>query len=170
MNQGPRARLLVVDDEQGIVEVVTTALNSAGYQVDSTDQAHIAIEAVRRGGLDAVILDVGLGDRSGFELMERWTAEGHRVPVIFLTARTDEEDVTRGLSIGADDYIRKPFGVKELIARVESVLRRTGGGEGEERERGARGGHGGSLGQSERRYCSRSERCAGVRARPRAWS
>ncbi|MEI2640322.1 MAG: response regulator transcription factor [Microthrixaceae bacterium] len=135
MNQGARARLLVVDDEQGIVEVVTTALNSAGYQVDSTDQAHIAIEAVRRGGLDAVILDVGLGDRSGFELMERWTAEGHRVPVIFLTARTDEEDVTRGLSIGADDYIRKPFGVKELIARVESVLRRTGGQSGSISER-----------------------------------
>jgi len=117
-------RVLVVDDESNITELVTMALRYEGFQVESAATARQARQAVLDHHPALIVLDVGLPDEDGFSLTQRLVAEGHRVPVIFLTARDATEEKVRGLTVGGDDYVTKPFSIEELVARIRAVLRR----------------------------------------------
>jgi two-component system, OmpR family, response regulator MtrA len=117
-------RLLLVEDDASIREIVTIGLTAAGFRlVTATDGRH-GLARARAGGFDAVILDVMLPSLDGFEVC-REIRKFSRVPVVMLTARTDLVDVVVGLESGADDYVKKPFELPELIARLRAVLRRT---------------------------------------------
>jgi two-component system OmpR family response regulator len=120
-------RVLVVDDEANIAELVATALRYEGFEVRTAADGASALAAVRDLAPDLVVLDVMLPDADGFDLQARIRADGQRVPVLFLTARDAVEDRVRGLTLGADDYMTKPFSLEELVARVHAVLRRTSG-------------------------------------------
>ena len=119
--------VLVVDDEVNIAELISTALRHEGFEVET---AHTGSEALARIGKrrpQLVILDVMLPDLGGFEVARRLRADSGDPPIIFLTARDTTEDKIRGLTLGGDDYVTKPFSVEELIARVQTILRRVGG-------------------------------------------
>ncbi len=120
-----QARVVVVDDEPNITDLVATALRYEGFDVAVAATGNEALEVVHRFDPDLVVLDVMLPDFDGFEVVRRLGVNGERVPVVFLTARDAVEDRVRGLSIGGDDYVTKPFSISELIARVQAVLRRT---------------------------------------------
>src|SRR5258708_9948255 len=120
-------RVLVVDDEPNIAELVATALRYEGFEVRTAADGAGALAAVRDLAPDLVVLDVMLPDADGFDLQARIRADGQQVPVLFLTARDAVEDRIRGLTLGADDYMTKPFSLEELVARVHAVLRRTSG-------------------------------------------
>jgi two-component system, OmpR family, response regulator len=122
-----RRRILVVDDEANIAALVATALRYEGFDVRTAADGAGALAAVRDLAPDLVLLDVMLPDADGFELQARIRADGQQVPVLFLTARDAVEDRVRGLTLGADDYMTKPFSLEELVARVHAVLRRTAG-------------------------------------------
>jgi two-component system OmpR family response regulator len=119
-------RVLVVDDEPNITELISMALRLDGFLIQTAATARAARQGVLEFKPDLVILDVGLPDQDGFTLVERLRAEGQRAPVIFLTARDGTEEKIRGLTIGGDDYVTKPFSLEELVARVRVVLRRHG--------------------------------------------
>jgi two-component system OmpR family response regulator len=120
------ARILVVDDEENISYIVATAVRLEGYDVRTVDTGRSALAAVGEFRPDLVVLDVMLPDLDGFEVCRRLQDSGEDVPVIFLSARDATEDRLRGLTIGADDYLTKPFSIEELIARIRIVLRRVG--------------------------------------------
>ncbi|MDK2968037.1 MULTISPECIES: response regulator transcription factor [Lacrimispora] len=117
-------QVLVVDDEPKILEVVCMLLESKGFVVFPAENGKKALEIFDSENISLIILDLMLPDVSGEEVCTIIRKKS-RVPVIMLTARVEEEDVVGGLELGADDYIMKPFGLKELYARVEAVLRRT---------------------------------------------
>jgi two-component system OmpR family response regulator len=119
-------RVLVVDDEPNIVDVVSMALKFQGFAVESAGTGAEALSAVAEFRPHLMVLDVMLPDMEGFDVAQRLGAQRARVPIIFLTARDDTADKIRGLSIGGDDYVTKPFSLEELIARVRTILRRTG--------------------------------------------
>jgi two-component system OmpR family response regulator len=126
-NDGPGAnRVLVVDDEPNMVEVVTMALRFQGFEVDTAGTGREALAAVRRFKPHLMVLDVMLPDMEGFEVASRLGAQRAGVPIIFLTARDATEDKVRGLTGGGDDYMTKPFSLEELVARIRTILRRTG--------------------------------------------
>lgn len=125
MDAEPRPRVLVVDDEQPIRELVALALRYEGFEVEAAASGAQALTAVNRRSPDLVILDVMLPDINGFEVATRLRAARHSVPVVFLTARDSVDDKVRGLTIGGDDYLTKPFAVAELVARVNAVVRRS---------------------------------------------
>ncbi len=118
--------VLVVDDEARIREVVQYALEREGFRVTCVDDGLAAIEAGQRGDVDLVVLDIGLPGVDGLEVCRRLRAI-RAVPVLFLSARSDEIDRVLGLELGGDDYLTKPFSPRELVARVKAVLRRAGG-------------------------------------------
>ncbi len=120
-------RVLVVDDEESIIQLLCTALRYEGFEVDSSDTGRGALQKVETFRPDLLLLDVMLPDLDGFEVQRRLPDGPGRLPVVFLTARRDTEDRVRGLTIGADDYVTKPFSLEEVIARVRAVLRRTKG-------------------------------------------
>jgi two-component system OmpR family response regulator len=122
----PEHRILVVDDEPNIADVVSMALRFQGYAVETTDTGAGAVAAVGAFKPHLIVLDVMLPDFDGFEVARRLGAQRARVPIIFLTARDATEDKVRGLTIGGDDYVTKPFSLEELVARVRSILRRAG--------------------------------------------
>lgn len=126
----PQASVLVAEDEDNIRFVAVGALRNAGYHVAETASGREALRVVRDAAdrPDLVVLDVMLPDLDGFEVCSRMRTDGIGVPVVFLTARDATEDRVRGLTIGGDDYIVKPFSVEELTARVAAVLRRAGKG------------------------------------------
>lgn len=127
-NEVPRRRsILVVDDEANIVDVVAGALRLDGFEVHTAGTAADALALARHRRPALLILDVRLPDVDGFEICRRLLAEGNRAPVLFLTARTDGATVAEGLVLGGDDYVRKPFHLVELVARVRALLRRSGG-------------------------------------------
>lgn len=118
-------RILVVDDEEDLCEILQYNLGNAGYQ---TEVAHSAEDAIQLslGSYDLILLDVMMGPMSGFKLADKMRKEMNlNVPVIFLTAKDTENDILTGFSLGADDYIAKPFSVNELTARVKAVLKRS---------------------------------------------
>jgi two-component system OmpR family response regulator len=121
------ARVLVVDDEDNITDLVSTALRYEGFEVDVHGNGRSALEAVGTFRPQLIILDVMLPDLDGFEMARRLQAGGRRVPILFLTARDATEDKVRGLTLGGDDYVTKPFSLEELVARVRAVLRRADG-------------------------------------------
>jgi two-component system OmpR family response regulator len=122
----PEHRILVVDDEPNIADVVSMALRFQGYGVETAGTGSDAVSAVGAFKPHLIVLDVMLPDFDGFEVARRLGAQQARVPIIFLTARDATEDKIRGLTIGGDDYVTKPFSLEELVARVRSILRRAG--------------------------------------------
>lgn len=123
---GPGPRILIVDDERHIVQVVRMNLEMERYQVITASSGTEALERVRQDLPDLVLLDVGMPELDGFETLQL-LREVSDVPVIMLTVRSDEDDIIRGLELGADDYITKPFRARELSSRIRTVLRRTRG-------------------------------------------
>jgi two-component system, OmpR family, response regulator len=119
-------RVLVVDDEPNLVEVVTMALRFQGFKVESAGNGREALAAVASFKPHLMVLDVMLPDMEGFDVAARLGAQRASVPIIFLTARDATEDKIRGLSGGGDDYMTKPFSLEELVARIRTILRRTG--------------------------------------------
>ena len=117
-------RILVVDDERNIAELVSMALKVSGFEVQTAADAREARTAVREFRPALIVLDVGLPDMDGFELVQRLLADGIKAPVIFLTARDAIEEKIHGLTVGGDDYVTKPFSLEELVARIRVVLRR----------------------------------------------
>jgi two-component system OmpR family response regulator len=118
------SRILVVDDEPNITELVATALRYEGFDVAVAGTGTDAIREATSFRPDLLVLDVMLPDRDGFELLTRLRADRLEMPVVFLTARDSTEDKVRGLTVGGDDYVTKPFSLEELVARVRAVLRR----------------------------------------------
>jgi two-component system, OmpR family, response regulator len=126
---GEQVRVLVVDDEPNIVDVISMALRFEGFDVESAGSGGAAIAAVAARRPQLLVLDVMLPDIDGFEVARRLATARVDVPIIFLTARDATDDVVRGLTLGGDDYVTKPFSLEELIARVRTILRRSGVGE-----------------------------------------
>jgi two-component system OmpR family response regulator len=120
------AQILVVEDEPNLSFVVSAALRLAGFSVVEATTGHEALSEAARDSIDLVLLDVMLPDIDGFEICRRLRAGGSELPVLFLTARDATDDRVRGLTIGGDDYLTKPFSVEEMVARVQAVLRRSG--------------------------------------------
>ncbi|HJV96041.1 MAG TPA: two-component system response regulator CreB [Albitalea sp.] len=118
-----KPRILIVEDEPGIADTLQYALRTDGFEPAWVHTGEDALAALRAQPPALVILDVGLPDSSGFEVFKR-LREFSDVPVVFLTARSDEIDRVVGLELGADDYVAKPFSPRELVARVRSILRR----------------------------------------------
>jgi len=119
-------RVLLIEDESRIVEILTGALARAGFVVDSIGSCADASEAVSTIHYDAAILDLGLPDGDGLALLAALRSSGNELPILVLTARDAVEDRVSGLDAGADDYLVKPFAMSELIARVKALLRRPG--------------------------------------------
>jgi two-component system phosphate regulon response regulator PhoB len=121
------AKVLVVEDEEGLSELLSYNLQKEGFAVSTVDDGDEALVALREEQPDLVLLDWMLPNTSGIEICRRIRArnETRETPVIMLTARGEEEDRVRGLELGADDYLTKPFSMTELIARIRAVLRRT---------------------------------------------
>jgi two-component system, OmpR family, catabolic regulation response regulator CreB len=119
-----KPRILIVEDEPGIADTLQYALRTEGFEPAWVATGEAALVQIQSQPPALVILDVGLPDSSGFEVFKRLRAIDGQVPVIFLTARSDEIDRVVGLELGADDYVPKPFSPRELVARVRGVLRR----------------------------------------------
>lgn len=123
-------RILVVDDEEDLCEILKFNLENEGYEVDTANSAEEALK-MNIGSYNLLLLDVMMGEISGFKMAsllkkDKKTAQ---VPIIFITAKDTENDTVTGFNLGADDYISKPFSLREVIARVKAVLRRTQQGE-----------------------------------------
>jgi two-component system OmpR family response regulator len=125
--------VLVVDDEESLTELVGTALRYEGFQVETTRSGRDGLAAATSFRPHLIVLDVMLPDIDGFEVQRRLAADRLDVPILFLTARDETEAKVRALTVGADDYVTKPFSLDELVARVRAVLRRTGEAERPER-------------------------------------
>ena len=119
-------RILVVDDDQDIRLLLRSLLERAGYDVQEAEDGKVALRAFYENPPALVILDVSMPELDGYQTLER-LRDLSDVPVLMLTARSQELEKVRGLSAGADDYVAKPFGRQELLARVQALLRRTGG-------------------------------------------
>jgi two-component system OmpR family response regulator len=127
MSESPEThRILVVDDEPNIVDVVSMALRFQGFTVETAGTGGEALAAVTAFKPHLIVLDVMLPDMEGFDVAQRLGAQRARVPIIFLTARDATDDKIRGLTLGGDDYVTKPFSLEELVARIRSILRRSG--------------------------------------------
>ena len=124
-----RRRILVVDDEERMVRFIRMNLEHDGFQVSEAFNGKEAIQKIRDVTPDLILLDVMMPDIDGFEVLET-VREVSQVPVIMLTAKGEEDDRVRGLELGADDYVTKPFSPRELVSRVKAVLRRTEGATG----------------------------------------
>lgn len=117
--------LMIVDDEAGVRDLLADALKLAGFQTITAPDGMSALTALRSHKPDLLIVDINMPLMDGFELIERIRSEGNLTPALMLTARGEKSDVTRGLTLGADDYVTKPFGLEELILRIKAILRRS---------------------------------------------
>jgi len=120
---GASIKILVVDDEPAIRKLLRVGLGAEGYDIVEAGTARDAIAAVKADRPDLILLDLGLPDMQGHDLLERWRAAPLELPIIILSSRTDEAGIVRALELGADDYVTKPFGTKELVARIRVALR-----------------------------------------------
>lgn len=121
-----RKRLLVVEDDPSILRGLELNLQLEGYDILSATDGQQAAALIHNDRFDLVVLDLMLPHLNGFQLIKRLRARDRETPIIILSAKSDEEDIVRGLDLGADDYVTKPFRVAELLARVKAHLRRTG--------------------------------------------
>ena len=117
--------ILIVDDEAGVRELLGDALRIAGFETATASDGMSALTAIRNKKPDLLIIDINMPLMDGFELVERLRSTGDNTPALMLSARADRADVTRGLTLGADDYVTKPFGLEELLLRVKAILRRS---------------------------------------------
>jgi len=115
--------VLVVDDEPAIRRFLRLSFDAEGYQVGEAGDGRSALEALRTGSADILILDLGLPDIDGLEVIRELRERGSLIPIIVLSSRTDERVKVQALDLGADDYVGKPFGIEELLARIRSALR-----------------------------------------------
>lgn len=120
----PSRRILVIEDNRDIARLVQMHLRDASYRVDTVENGAEGLDRARTSHYDLIILDLMLPQLDGLELCRRLRAEGSRVPILMLTAKTAEVDRVLGLEIGADDYLTKPFSIHELVARVNALFRR----------------------------------------------
>ncbi|MGB3878064.1 MAG: response regulator transcription factor [Shinella zoogloeoides] len=120
---GAGVRILVVDDEPPIRKLLRVGLSAQGYVVVEAMNARVATELVKSERPDFIVLDLGLPDMPGHDLLARWRGEGVDLPIIILSSRTDEAGIVKALELGADDYVAKPFGMNELVARIRVALR-----------------------------------------------
>ena len=127
MDVSSNERILVVDDEENITYLLRSALRHFGFEVQVAADGRSALKAVRTQPPDLVVLDVMLPDIDGFGVCRRLRGEGIETPVLFLTARDGSDEAVRGLTLGGDDYVTKPFSLEEVVARVQALLRRSGG-------------------------------------------
>jgi len=118
-------RILVVDDEDAIVQVIEQRLRRDGFEVAVANDGARALALMTELQPALAVLDLGLPDMDGLDVLRQWRARGSQVPVIILTARGDEMERVVGLEVGADDYVIKPFSPRELVARIRALLRRT---------------------------------------------
>lgn len=126
-SQERSATILVVDDEESLTDLLSSALRFAGYDVDTASDGFDALRRVKSLTPDLVVLDVNMPEIDGFEVCRRIRRDGLDVPVIFLTARDDIDDLRVGFRQGGDDYLTKPFSLEELGLRIEALLRRSRG-------------------------------------------
>ncbi len=124
------ARILVAEDEADMAMGLRDNLQFEGYQVIVAGDGEAALEAATRESPDLILLDIMMPKIDGLEVCRRIRQAGFTIPILMLTAKSQEIDVVRGLEVGADDYITKPFSIRELLARVKAALRRTGAGKG----------------------------------------
>jgi DNA-binding response OmpR family regulator len=122
------ANILIIEDDPTILRVVKDNFVSRGYRVRTARNGEEGLEAALNGGADLIILDIMLPKVNGFEICRAVRAEKLEMPILMLTAKGQEEDIVRGLELGADDYITKPFSVRELLARAQAFLRRSRAG------------------------------------------
>jgi two-component system OmpR family response regulator len=125
----PGPRVLVVDDELNIAELISMALRYEGFEVETAGTGSEALRAFESFRPRLIVLDVMLPDFDGFEVARRLGGTRSEVPIVFLTARDTTDDKIRGLTLGGDDYMTKPFSVEELVARIRTILRRVGASE-----------------------------------------
>ncbi|MFH5185641.1 response regulator transcription factor [Paenibacillus sp. TAB 01] len=118
-------QILVIEDEPTLARLLSYNLSQEGYETKVVDHGSEGLQTALQQSFDLIILDIMLPGLNGFEILSKLRQKGNKTPVIILTARNAEEEVVQGLKYGADDYITKPFGVAELLARVSAVLRRT---------------------------------------------
>jgi two-component system, OmpR family, KDP operon response regulator KdpE len=116
-------RMLIVDDEPAIRRFLRTSLAAQGYHVLEAEDGGTALDAIRSNPVDVLVLDLGLPDIDGFAVIRRVREQGSALPIIVLSSRTDEAGKVEALDLGADDYLTKPFGVDELLARIRTALR-----------------------------------------------
>lgn len=131
----PEARVLVVDDETNIVDLLAASLRFQGFEVDTATSGMEALDRVRKARPDAVILDVMMPGMDGFGVLKRLRDRGIDAPALFLTARDSLQDKLAGFNLGADDYVTKPFSLEEVVARLRVMLRRAKGSEKPENSR-----------------------------------
>src|SRR6185312_8960878 len=124
---GMAATILIVEDEFAVARGIQYALQQEGYQVAVARSGEEGLEFATTQAPDLVILDVRLPGMDGFEVLRRLRGTGSKAPVLFLTARDEEMDKVIGLELGADDYLAKPFGLRELMSRIKALLRRAYG-------------------------------------------
>lgn len=117
-------KILIVEDEAKLAQVLQQGLKENGYVVEWAEDGGWGLELALQGGFDAMVLDVMLPGKDGFEVLRELRKSGSTLPVVMLTARTNVEDRVQGLDLGADDYLSKPFDFKELLARLRAVTRR----------------------------------------------
>jgi len=120
-----KSLVFVVDDEQGVRDLICDALSIAGFDTMAAKDGESALVALRGAKPDLLILDVNMPFLNGFELLAQIRDKGNLTPALMLSARGDRSDVVQGLRLGADDYVTKPFGLEELLLRVNAILRRT---------------------------------------------
>ncbi len=119
----PMQRVLVVDDEPPIRRFLRTGLSAQGYHVIEAEDGAQARNMLRQNAVDVIVLDLGLPGVDGFEIIKQLREQGSSIPIIVLSSRTDEAGKVRALDLGADDYVTKPFGMDELLARLRTALR-----------------------------------------------
>jgi len=120
---GGPTRVLVVDDEPAIRRFLRTSLDSQGFDVVEAADAHTALAQMARSAIDVLVLDLGLPDMDGLDVIKTLREQGSSVPIIVLSSRSDEVAKVRALDLGADDYVTKPFGMDEMLARLRAALR-----------------------------------------------
>lgn len=120
-----KPKILVVDDEDGIRDLISDALSIGGFEIESSPDGLQALKTIRDHRFDLLILDVNMPKMDGFALLEKLRTDGIDTPVIMLSARGQKVDINQGLRLGADDYMTKPFGLEELSLRINAILKRT---------------------------------------------